>query len=179
VTLLPHDDPVLTSYYLAAAEATPAVGAITIGCHETLTTQIRDALEYDEAVSSLLPYLRDPALPRGEEMEEALRPFQLDRDGILLRHGLVYVPAVDKLKLELLKECHDAFTTSHLGQEKTLELLSRNYYWPRMRAFVNEYVHTCNTCAHNKSSRHAPYRPLQPLPIPPGPWKSISMDFIV
>ena len=130
-------------------------------------------------MSSLLPYLRDPALPRDEETEEALQPLQLDREGTLLWHGLIYVSAVDNLKLVLLKECHDAPTAGHLGQEKTLELLSRNYYWPRMRAFINEYVRTCNTCACNKTSRHAPYSPLQPLPIPPGPLKSVSMDFIM
>ena len=155
-SLLPHDDPVLASYCLAATEATPAAEAITIGCNETLATQIRDALEHDEAVSSLLPYLRNPVLPRDEETEEALQPLRLDQEGALLRHGLLYVPAVDNLKLALLKECHDAPTAGHLGQEKTLELLSRNYYWPRMRAFVNEYVCTCDTCARNKPSRHAP-----------------------
>jgi len=89
------------------------------------------------------------------------------------------LPAVDTLKLRLLKVCHNAPTAGHLGQEKTLELLSRNYYWLRMRAFVNDYVRTCDACAHNKTSRHAPYGPLQPLPVPPGPWKSVSMDFIV
>jgi len=178
-SLLPWDDPVLASYCLAAAGAPLAAGAITVGRNETLATQICDALEHDKAVSARLPYLRDPALPRDEETEDALQPLQLDQEGILLRHGLVYVPAVNKLKLELLKECHDVPTAGHLGQEKTLELLSRNYYWPQMGAFVNEYVRTCDTCARNKSSRHAPYGPLQPLLIPPGPWKSISMDFVV
>ena len=101
-SLLIHDDPVLASYCLAAAEATPAAGAITIDCNETLATQIHDALERDAAVSSLLPYLRDLALPRDEEMEEALQPLQLNREGTLLRHGLIYVPAVDNLKLALL-----------------------------------------------------------------------------
>ena len=89
------------------------------------------------------------------------------------------LPAVDTLKLRLLKVCHNAPTAGHLGQEKTLELLSRNYYWLRMRAFVNDYVRTCDACAHNKTSRHAPYGPLQPLPVPPGSWNSVSMDFIV
>ena len=48
-----------------------------------------------------------------------------------------------------------------------------------MRAFVNEYVRTCDTCARNKAPRHAPYGHLQPLPIPSSPWKSVSMDYIV
>ena len=48
-----------------------------------------------------------------------------------------------------------------------------------MRQFVNEYVNTCETCIHNKVSRQAPFGNLQPLPIPAGPWQSVSMDFIV
>jgi hypothetical protein len=151
---------------------------LEIGQDEVLATQIREALDQDDAVSPLLPYLCDPTLPRDEDTTEALGPLWLE-GGTLLHHGLVYIPAVDAIKLGLLKQYHDAPTAGHLGQEKTLELLSRNYYWPRMRAFVNEYVRTCDIYARNKSSHYALYRPLQPLPIPPGPWMSVSMDFIV
>jgi transposase InsO family protein len=48
-----------------------------------------------------------------------------------------------------------------------------------MRRFVKEYVQTCETCARNKTSRHAPYSELHPLPIPACPWQSVSMDFIM
>jgi hypothetical protein len=41
-----------------------------------------------------------------------------------------------------------------------------------------DYVHTCDICSGSKISRHRPYGLLQPLPIPVGPWKSISLDFI-
>jgi transposase InsO family protein len=118
-------------------------------------------------------------LPRDEDITESLKPFTLDAEGLLLHNGLVYIPAIDALKLGILKDCHDARTAGHLGQKKTLELVSREYYWPRIRAFVNDYVRTCNTCARNKIPRHAPYGHLHPLPIPSGPWKSVSMDFIV
>jgi hypothetical protein len=48
-----------------------------------------------------------------------------------------------------------------------------------MRQFVNEYINTCDTCTRNKMPRHALHGQLHPLPIPPGPWQSVSMDFIV
>lgn len=48
-----------------------------------------------------------------------------------------------------------------------------------MRQFVNTYVAGCETCSRNKSTRHKPYGPLQSLPIPNGPWQSVSMDAIV
>ena len=169
-SLLPADDPVLASYVLAATHIVDdSTGATMIGADEDRIAAIREALENDDEVSPLLPYLRNPTMPRGEDVAESLEPYVLDAEGLLLRNGLVYVPDVDALKLEILKDCHDAKTAGHMGQEKTLELVSRDYYWPRMRAFAKEYVCTCNTCARNKTPRHAPHGQLQPLPIPLGP----------
>src|SRR5438046_6161613 len=48
-----------------------------------------------------------------------------------------------------------------------------------MRQFINEYIRTCDTCARNKTPRHLPHGQLHPLPIPAGPWESVSMDYIV
>ena len=179
-SLLPADNPVLASYILAAAHAVGDPATVTtITASQDRVVAIRNALEQDDEVSPVLPYLRDTALPRSEDVAESLESYTLDGEGLLLRNGLVYIPAVDALKLEILKDCHDAKTAGHMGQEKTLELVSRDYYWPGMRVFVKDYVRTCDTCARNKTPRHAPYGQLQPLPIPPGPWKSVSMDFIV
>ena len=55
----------------------------------------------------------------------------------------------------------------------------RVYTWPGMREFVNEYVMTCDTGARNKTPHRCHHGQLHPLPIMNGPWKSVSMDFIV
>ena len=44
---------------------------------------------------------------------------------------------------------------------------------------VNKYVNSFDTCARNKTPRHKPHGQLHPLPVPPAPWSSVSMDFIV
>jgi len=69
-------------------------------------------------------------LLRNEEVRDALEPFTLEEDGLLLHDGLVYVLANDAIKLKILRSCHDSRAAGHLGQEKTLELVSRDYYWP-------------------------------------------------
>src|ERR1700738_1241831 len=74
---------------------------------------------------------------------------------------------------------HDAASAGYLRQEKTLELVTQNFHWLSMRKMVNEYVNTCDTCARNKATQHKPHGQLHPLPIPPAPWSSVSMDFIV
>jgi hypothetical protein len=100
-------------------------------------------------------------------------------EGLLLKEGLVYVPNDNVLKLRILRDCHDTKTAGHLGQEKTLDQVIRDYFWPGMRKFVNNYVRTCDTCARNKTPRHRRHGQLQPLPIPGGPWRLVSMDYIV
>ena len=83
------------------------------------------------------------------------------------------------IKLEILRLHHDVLLAGHPGTKKTLALISRTYTWPQMRGFIQDYVSSCDTCARVKSSRHKPYGLLQSLPIPPTPWSSVSMDFIV
>jgi hypothetical protein len=174
-TSLIDGDPTLPAYSLN-------LGAVRelFGTDDERVRTIINALPTDPEVGPYLHYLRSPDIPRPDDVAEYLRPFSLDEDkDLLLRDGLVYVPALDALKAEILKDCHDSATAGHLGQQKTLELVSRDYYWPRMRQFVNEFVNTCDTCARNKTPRHALQGQLHPLPIPGGPWQSVSMDFIV
>ena len=59
-----------------------------------------------------------------------------------------------------------------------LDLIRREYVWPNMRRFIQDYVKSCTVCARSKSTHHKPYGILQQLPIPEKPWNSLSMDFI-
>ena len=61
----------------------------------------------------------------------------------------------------------------HFGIQKTLELVTRHYWWPHVRNFVKEYVRTCYVCCQSKMPRHHPFGLLHPLPIPDGPWKHL------
>ena len=66
----------------------------------------------------------------------------------------LYIPNIMPLRLRLLEHDHDSKVAGHWGQAKTLELLTRNWYWPNMEVSINDYVHTCDSCQHNKSHRH-------------------------
>ena len=156
-----------------------SVVAEVMAIDEELAQNIRQALPADPQIGPYLKHLADDTMPRDDDVAEYLKPFSLHKDGLVLRDGLVYVPDEGNIKLEILKSCHDSKISGHLGQAKTLEIVSRNYFWPRMRQYINEYIQTCDTCARNKTPRHAPYGQLHPLPIPAGPWESVSMDYIV
>ncbi|CEP07157.1 hypothetical protein [Parasitella parasitica] len=111
---------------------------------------------------------------------ERFKNYSIDEvSGLLLKNSLIYIPNNDAIKLKLLQIYHDNVTSGHFGRAKTIELISRNYWWKGLTKFVNRYIANCPTCVRGKASRQAPQGPLMPLPIPNNPWESISMDFIV
>jgi len=89
------------------------------------------------------------------------------------------VPHDDALRVELMQTHHDDPLAGHYGVDKTLELLTRNYYFPGIHSYVKKYVASCDLCSRGKSPRHLKHGELAPLPVPPGPWKGISCDLIV
>ena len=58
-------------------------------------------------------------------------------------------------------------------------LLSRSYYWPKMRDDVEMYVKTCLVCQLDKTEQKKHADLLQPLPIQEKLWVSISLDFVM
>ena len=145
---------------------------------QDVVTRIKAGYDSDPALSSLLPYIRNPTRQRPPNLQNQLQPFSLTDDGLILHHGLIYVPNDEDLFAAILKLIHDHPTAGHFGRFKTVELLSRNYYWPKSTEFVKSYIRTCDLCQRSKPTRHRPYGPLQPLPVPEQPWTSISLDHI-
>ena len=91
------------------------------------------------------------------------------KNGLLLRNNLIYIPDDNSLRLELLRQYHDDRLAGHFGFLKTFELLSCNYWFPRMHAYVKSYVATCDSCSRGKPSRHLQHGELTPLLAPSGP----------
>ena len=87
------------------------------------------------------------------------------------------VPGNQEIQNKLLRRHHDHPLSGHQGQARTLELLSRQYYWPGMKAEVNSYVATCPHCQQTKG--HKTPTPAKPLEVPEGPWTDITYDMIV
>jgi len=73
---------------------------------------------------------------------------------------------------------HDTKVAGHMGQDKTIELIRRNFWWPKTNERIINFVKSCPKCQQNKASRHQPYGLFSPLELPYAPWQSIAMDFI-
>ena len=101
------------------------------------------------------------------------------QDHLLCFRGKIYVPDDPELRRRIVSQHHDSRIAGHAGRWKTLELVSRNYWWPQMSRYVGQYCKTCDTCLRTKVQRRAPTGELHPLPIPEARWDTISVDFIV
>ena len=58
----------------------------------------------------------------------------------LLYKDRMYVPNVPKVKLLILDEVHKTPYSGHLGYQKTVTMLRREYFWPNMKSEVAEYI---------------------------------------
>jgi len=87
---------------------------------EQLTEDIRSAYPHDPVSSAQLP---TPSAPK----------WSLSEDGMLLLNERLYIPDHDDLRLQVLWYKHDHPLAGHYGQNKTIELIRRDYAWPGMR----------------------------------------------
>ncbi|MBW0572504.1 hypothetical protein O181_112219, partial [Austropuccinia psidii MF-1] len=114
-------------------------------------------------------------LARGESIPDySLEP----QAKLLLFKDRVVIPSNEELQLNILQKRHDSPLAGHPGQEKTLKLIKRDFYWAGMNQFIKDYVSSCQQCSRNKNIHHKKFGLLKPLQIPSGPWNSLSMDFI-
>jgi len=104
--------------------------------------------------------------------------FQL-RNGLLWYEQNRFYVLKRRTRDVLLEECHDGPLAGHGGAKHTITFLRKSYYWLNLKDNAEEYVKTCLTCQQNKTFNKKQLGLLQPLPIPKGPWESVSMDFMV
>ena len=172
----PHNyRPVFTHEQLSASlRATilrfPVLRAVVVLDEEQLRSDIRSAQGSDNPPAELATGLAHAS--------DGHPRWSLDSDGLLCYNHRTYVPDSGDLRLRVLRSRHDHPTAGHWGQNKTQDLILRDYNWPGLRDLVRDYCKTCTTCARSKVPRHLPYGTLKQLPIPERPWNSISMDLI-
>ena len=71
-----------------------------------------------------------------------------------------------KLRLALLKECHDGPMAGHRDMKPTLAELVKNYYWPNLRNGIEQYVKSCVIFQQDRTQFRKEAELLRPLPIP-------------
>ena len=107
----------------------------------SLMRKIREGYQDDEESKKILDTLR---------VDKKLEHFRLERGVVWFKQKRMLVPK-GKLRLVVLKECHDGPVAEHCGVKPTLEELVKNYYWPNLRDDMEQYVKSCVTCQQNRT----------------------------
>ena len=130
--------------------------------------KIREGYQDDEESKKTLDTLR---------LDKKLEHFRLKRGVVWFKQKRMLV-SKGKLRLALLKECHDGPVAGHRGVKPTLAELVKNCYWPNLRDDVEQYVKSCVTCQQNRTQFCKEAGLLRSLPIPTKCWESVLMDFM-
>jgi len=64
------------------------------------------------------------------------------------------------------------------GQQRMMELIKRNYWWPEIKNNVKKYIQGCFKCQQNKVQHMKRAGELHSLKISEGSWQEISIDII-
>ena len=87
----------------------------------------------------------------------------------MLKEGKVYVPKDEKLRAEIIWLHHDVLATGHRGRWKTVELVTRNYWWPGVTRDVGKYMERCDACQRMKNRSEEPAGKLKLSEVPEKP----------
>ena len=79
----------------------------------------------------------------------------------------------------LLHFIHSSPLLGHLGRFRTKAIVERNFWWPGLSVFVNNFVAGCTICQQNKARTHPVTPPLSPIKSSSSlPFKQLSVDLI-
>jgi hypothetical protein len=104
--------------------------------------------ELEDAVSKAAKALKSTSAKsiRSSEWSEA--------EGILYFRGKIYVPLTSDICWKIVALNHDSQVAGHPGRWKTLELVSRNYWWPQMSRYIGQYTATCTVGGNSTAGIH-------------------------
>ena len=142
------------------------------GLEEEIVKKIKEAKDKDEEVIMVVEKMKKAGVKVLINKE-----WQIEEE-LVLKEERVYVPKDKKLRVEIIWLHHDTPIAGHGGQWKTVELVTRNYWWPGVIKEVKQYVKECDQCQRMKNRADMPVGKLRPNKVLERLWQHISVDFI-
>ena len=126
------------------------------GPDEGIIKKIKKARDKDDEVIKVVEEMKKVGVKMLRDEE-----WQIE-EGLVLKKGRVYIPKDEKLRVEIIWLHHDMLIAGHGGQWKTVELVTRNYWWPEVTKEVKRYVEGCDQCQRMKNRVEMPAGKLRP-----------------
>ena len=139
-----------------------------------LNTLIRQAYELEPELKMIIEDLSQ----RTNNEQHRNTEYTLTENGLILKGNRIVIPNSESIRTSILAACHDDKSSAHPGITKTIDLVSRDFYWKHLHRHVKEYVSTCIPCQRNKPSNQTPLGLLQPIPTPEQRFHTWTMDMI-
>ncbi len=105
-----------------------------------------------------------------------LSDLSIDTKGCIRQFNRFWVP--DHLQLMVIRKVYDQIAIGYPGYQKTVSLITRNYYWPGSKKMVQLYIQNYHSCRRAKAPRDEYNGLLKPLLIPYRPWTDVTLDFV-
>jgi len=105
-----------------------------------LLEEVRKSKVKDDEVVKVIEEMKRAGVKmlRDEEWREV--------NSVMYKEGKVYVPKDDKLRAEIIRLHHDMPVGDHGRQWKTIELVTKNFWWPGVTKEMKWYMEGCDAC---------------------------------
>ena len=118
-----------------------------------------------------------------EEMKQARVKMLRDEkqrevDSIMYKERKVYVSKDNVLRMEIIRLYYDTPVGGYGGQQKIVELVTRNFQWSGIIKEVKRYMEGYDSCQRNKNCTEQLAGKLMPNSILEKSWTYILADFI-
>ena len=80
---------------------------------------------------------------REHEVEQELKKensLTWEQDGIIYMDRQIYIPNNKKIREQILQENHNFVNIGYSEQQRMLELVKRNYWWPEIKENIKKYI---------------------------------------
>jgi len=111
---------------------------------ENLRERIKRVQEGDEKVVKVVEEMKKARIKTLRDKEWEIE------DKIVMKERKIYIPERE-LRGEVIQLHHNTPVGGHGGRWKTIELVTRNYWWPGITKEMERYMDRCDTCQRYKN----------------------------
>ncbi|GKB36228.1 putative reverse transcriptase domain-containing protein [Tanacetum coccineum] len=117
--------------------------------HPGKANVVADALSWKERIKPLRNI-------KAENLRGMDKGFEVRPDGTRCIKNRSWLPLFRNLKDLIMHESHKSKYSIHPGSDKMYQDLKKLYWWPNMKAIIDEYAGKCLTCFRVKAECQKP-----------------------
>ena len=72
--------------------------------------------------------------------------YKLEEDGFLTYKNIIFISSVEKFRIIVMDEIHQAPYFGNPGYQKTMTTARKKYFWLGMKKDMVEYISRCMKC---------------------------------